>query len=324
MIENAANFTRTYQIKPSIFEVLAQQSLTDTLYPALQKVALFLSAKFPEKLGFLDAYYNEAFLALSGLLQFYYLKNHDGSFSENFYGLKRVLVDDEPLKHHEKELSLIFLVLMPYFKRKIEDKIQMYRIECAEGCIRNDFERRSKQIVIRSHSAFEVAWSLLALNNHLQYMAGKTEYPQPLLNLLKLKLVYSNEEPSLSFWGQVFKGNLRFSDISGGLLRNAASTVLETTAFFLQFLQTWSAQKPNCSITDLPKIEAPTPDNRARAYGGKCPLCLQTWRIPTALPVSGYIFCFRCILKHLSEAQKCPVTNLPAKPLDIVRLYPNE
>lgn len=76
MIENAANFTRTFQIKPSIFEVLAQKSLNETLYPALQKVVFFLSAKFPEKLGFLDAFYDEAFLALSGLLQFYYLKNY--------------------------------------------------------------------------------------------------------------------------------------------------------------------------------------------------------------------------------------------------------
>lgn len=72
-----------------------------------------------------------------------------------------------------------------------------------------DFERKSKQMLIHSHSAFEVVWSLLALNNHLQFMAGKTEFPEPLLNLLKIKLVYSNEEPSLSFWGQLFKGNLR-------------------------------------------------------------------------------------------------------------------
>lgn len=37
MAENAANFTRTYQVKPSILEVIAQKSLNDTLYPAFEK-----------------------------------------------------------------------------------------------------------------------------------------------------------------------------------------------------------------------------------------------------------------------------------------------
>lgn len=74
MVENAANFTQTLQNKPSIFEVLAQKSLNDTLYPALQKVALFLSSNFPQKFGFLNLYYDETFLVVNGLLELYYLK----------------------------------------------------------------------------------------------------------------------------------------------------------------------------------------------------------------------------------------------------------
>lgn len=42
MAENAANFTFTFQNKPSIFEVIAQKSLHDTLHPALQKIALVI------------------------------------------------------------------------------------------------------------------------------------------------------------------------------------------------------------------------------------------------------------------------------------------
>lgn len=38
MAENAANVTKTYQIRPSILEVLAQQSLNETLYPVFQRV----------------------------------------------------------------------------------------------------------------------------------------------------------------------------------------------------------------------------------------------------------------------------------------------
>lgn len=60
----------------------------------------------------------------------------DSSFSENFYGLKRLLLNGKALTLREKELSLIFLVVLPYFKRKIDDKVQMYRIEEAEGYLR--------------------------------------------------------------------------------------------------------------------------------------------------------------------------------------------
>lgn len=37
-----------------------------------------------------------------------------------------------------------------------------------------------------------------------------------------------------------------------------------------------------------------------------------------------YVFCFPCIVRHLREHPRCPVTNLPAKSLDIVRLYDAE
>lgn len=42
MAENAANFTVTYQSKPSIFEVIAQKSLNDVVHPALQRIALVI------------------------------------------------------------------------------------------------------------------------------------------------------------------------------------------------------------------------------------------------------------------------------------------
>lgn len=42
MAENAANFTFTDQNKPSIFEIIAQKSLNDTLHPALQRIALVI------------------------------------------------------------------------------------------------------------------------------------------------------------------------------------------------------------------------------------------------------------------------------------------
>ncbi|KAJ8917239.1 hypothetical protein NQ315_002256 [Exocentrus adspersus] len=324
MAENAANFTFTFQTRPSIFEIVAQKSFNDTLHPALQKIALFLADNFPHKFNWLNKYYEEAFLVLNGLLQYHYLKYYDASFSENFYGLKRVPGNDTKLSKHHRELSLIFLVALPYFKRKMEERITVIRIENAEGYLKQDFEGRLKKLLLHSHSALEVAWGLVVLQNYLKYMSGKEEFQTPILRLIDVKLTYSLEQQEVpGFWAALFKGNLSFSELSFGLVRNAVTTFLEVTAFFLQFLHAWNAQKSNYNVTDLPVVAPPQVDNRAKNYQGKCPVCLKQWIIPSVLPVSGYIFCFRCIWKHLSENAHCPVTRLPARPQDIVRLYLN-
>lgn len=39
MAEKAAHFTSTLEVKPSIFEVIAQNTLSNVLQPALQRIA---------------------------------------------------------------------------------------------------------------------------------------------------------------------------------------------------------------------------------------------------------------------------------------------
>ncbi|XP_057668896.1 peroxisome assembly protein 12 [Diorhabda carinulata] len=324
MAENAANFTFTPQNRPSILEVIAQQSLNNTLHPAFQKIALFLSTNVPYKFGWLNKYFEETFAILNGLLQYHYLTYYDASFSENFYGLKRLTSSNETLNKKHRELSLIFLVGLPYFKRKLEEKITVIRIEQAEGALKSDLESIMKKFLLFTHSTFEFVWGVFLIHNYIKYMAQSTEYQTPIYQLIDTKLVYDrNVEDQSGFWTSLFKGSLSLSQINFGIIRNGISTTLEVGAFFLQFLQVWNSQKSNYNMTDLPNVPAPMLDNKAKKYEGKCPLCLKSWTIPTVLQVSGYIFCFRCILRHLNEHQKCPVTSLPAKPLDIVRLYIN-
>ncbi|XP_060533168.1 peroxisome assembly protein 12 isoform X2 [Cylas formicarius] len=324
MAESAANFTRTFQSKPSVFEIAAQKSLSETLHPGLRRVALFLSTNFPRKFRFLNDYFDETFFALHGLLELYYLRYYDASFSENFYGLKRVASNGSELTKHDREISLIVLVALPYFKRKIDEKIQLYKIENAEGSLRKDLEGRLKKIALYSYSALEVIRGFATVNNYLRYMSNKTESQLLILKVLKLKLAYSYEPPSPSFWGAFFRGQLWSSDLSWNVIRNGVTSVFELAAFFLQFLNTWNAHHPNYNWTDLPKVEAPPAHVKAGAYRDRCPICLGKWLNPTVLPISGYVFCFRCIIRHLNETPECPVTRFPARPLDVARLYPND
>lgn len=62
------------------------------------------------------------------------------SFSEHFYGLKRisaVKLNTQTIAFQEKKLCFILLVILPYLKIKIEEKLTQYRFELADGVLLN-------------------------------------------------------------------------------------------------------------------------------------------------------------------------------------------
>ncbi|XP_018319053.1 peroxisome assembly protein 12 [Agrilus planipennis] len=328
MAEIAAHLTATSEARPSLFEIIAQKSLDATLYPAFNKVAEFLAACFPNKCKDIPRYSDEIFLILKGLLEYNYLRKRDASFSEYFYGLKRVSVSDNnvhKLKTLQRCYSLIVLVGVPYLKRKLENKIEQYTLETLDGTCHSEFERKCKKSVIFLHSSGEMFWNLWTFVQYLKYIGNRTDVQLPELLLIKLKLVYAEETLDfIDFWSQLFKGELSASEIVSGILHNGLATALEISAFFLQFLKVWNDEKMNYNLTSLPKVAPPEYDQKSNTYKGICPICLQKQKIPTVLPVSGYVFCFPCILNHLKQSPKCPVTNLPANSTDLVRIYDSQ
>lgn len=63
---------------------------------------------------------------------------------------------------------------------------------------------------------------------------------------------------------------------------------------------------------------------KGRQFSGMCPICQKKRRIETVLSVSGYAFCYKCIMAHLSKNNRCPVTNNPATVDNLIRIYPPE
>lgn len=61
------------------------------------------------------------------------------SFSETFYGLKRITVDNSELKEElsskQRLLSLLLLVLVPYLKQKLARLSMRYQLEEADGYV---------------------------------------------------------------------------------------------------------------------------------------------------------------------------------------------
>ncbi|KAG8377418.1 hypothetical protein BUALT_Bualt08G0030900 [Buddleja alternifolia] len=52
-----------------------------------------------------------------------------------------------------------------------------------------------------------------------------------------------------------------------------------------------------------------------------CSLCSQKRVNPSVLAVSGFVFCYTCIFKYVSQYKRCPVTLMPAAVDQIRRLF---
>ncbi|KAK5638789.1 hypothetical protein RI129_013084 [Pyrocoelia pectoralis] len=322
MAANIAHFTATLNAQPSIFEVIAQNSLNKLLHPAFQKLATFLGELNPSKFGWLVEFNDELFLLLNGLVQVHYLRTTGASFAEYFYGLQRVSILNEKLTDAEQKLSLLFLVLLPYFKVKVDARIQLYKIENADNYLPSNTSTACKRAAIVLHSLFHCLYGFWTFVQYLRYLSNASCHQTPSLQLLRLKLAYALTPQLIpAFWTALFRGELSLSDFGTGLLRNTTTSVLELSAFFMQFLQVWNAERANYSFTSLPIVPPPPVHTKAGDFKGRCPICLQSYKIPTVLPVSGYVFCFPCIIRHLQKDPRCPVTQWPAKSLDVIRLY---
>lgn len=98
--------------------------------------------------------------------------------------------------------------------------------------------------------------------------------------------------------------------------------------FAFRFLQYYYAAEASAPRETGPTIPPPEPllpaagvDRELAMAHGKCPLCHHNRVNPTACATSGYVYCYLCILRHIQEREKCPVTAAPTGVQDLVRIY---
>ncbi|TFK43262.1 Pex12 amino terminal region-domain-containing protein [Crucibulum laeve] len=131
------NDVGTDPLKPSLFELIAQEQLRDLLQPALKYVLAVFAQRYPRYLLRIVNRHEEFYATIMLLVERHYLRKHNASFSENFYGLKRrrrpyIETDrakeavggiplGEALRGQEIWRSLLFLVGVPYLRAKAHD-----------------------------------------------------------------------------------------------------------------------------------------------------------------------------------------------------------
>lgn len=148
----------------------------------------------------------------------------------------------------------------------------------------NVANRETKQILIKAHKYLIAFSEFLKLIQYLRYLTKRTSSHVPILQLTGMFLSYADEESAPQWsWSELFRGKIKAATFFSGLALNA----LESSAFFLQFLQWWNTEAETSDFTHLPVPEAPQLDVTSDTFLGICPICLQKWNTPTACSLSG-------------------------------------
>ena len=87
-------------------------------------------------------------------------------------------------------------------------------------------------------------------------------------------------------------------------------------------------------VTDLTTLPIPPPPFTINDSVGneqntdifqRCPICRAKRKNETLVPISGYVYCYKCIVGHLRTDETkgtCPVTGLPVAEDDLIRIFP--
>lgn len=321
--------------KPSIFEVVAQDSLLSTIRPALKHAVRVLAEYRPDKFSWMLRHYDEIFTSLDLLLQNYHLRKYCASFSEHFYSLKRVSGDQPTGKLCRTTFwkSLICIVILPYIKLKLDERFEdmLHKYNTQNG---QRFSTLSR-VFITMYPYLHTSWEGAILAYQTAYMFGKSPWHSPFIHLAGVTLTLdlegeSHQEGSLQRlpW-QHMSLQEKLSYVIKQVLSVTAislSTGLSVGVFFLQFLDWWYANDTQAtSLTALPVPDPPQEEETSEVLSPTmCPICHRYRSNHTALAVSGYVFCYPCIYDHISQYGRCPVTHLPATVEHLIKIYITE
>lgn len=116
---------------------------------------------------------------------------------------------------------------------------------------------------------------------------------------------------------------------AGYALLDHAHTALIGTVFLFKMMEWWyqSAEQRVAAPAIYPPPPPPPPPKVAPDGVGLptdrrvCPLCAQRRTNPAMVAASGFVFCYPCAFRYVTQYRRCPVTLVPAEVDQIRRLY---
>ncbi|KIJ70440.1 hypothetical protein HYDPIDRAFT_23545 [Hydnomerulius pinastri MD-312] len=266
-------------LKPSLFELIAQEQLRDLLQPALKYVLAVFAQRYPRYLIRIVNRHEEFYAMIMFFVERHYLRKHNASFAENFYGLKRRrhawiaterataavggVPAGEKLRGREIWRSLFFLVAVPYLRAKahdyyeqlgggvssdiLEDGENNRHIQALtdEQSLVGRWRRAYKKIFPWVNTSFEV-W-LLAHN--VAYLFERTPFYRPWLAWIGVDLRRLSADDFLVASGPqgvdpdvkrgILKQLYKLLKETPRLILDSLRLLLPTAIFFIKFLEWW-------------------------------------------------------------------------------------
>lgn len=325
----------------SFFELVAAERLIGGFKPAIKHILQSVGQRNPA-LRFVSVCSEEIFYGLLFVLERHYLSLYDGSFSENFYGLKRVRVgaslkpEQFSLRQVDRNRALFFLIVVPWLKSRVETFFQYHQTFPPQ--IQNPKFYRWFPFV---HAVDEGVVFLF----QLRYLFSFSQYFSPALLIIGQKferltmndmmrhteIAKKKAEPDLqrlwnrslsrSFLGKIGYLLSRLGSITGVY----AKWIVLISLFAFKFLEWWNS--PANALQSGPKLPVPPPPPIPLDQPGirvpdnfTCPICVKPRTNAAAIP-SGYVFCYPCIFNYLTLHSQCPISHQPCLPSEIRKLY---
>ncbi|XP_039828785.1 peroxisome biogenesis protein 12-like isoform X1 [Panicum virgatum] len=397
--------------RPTFFEMSAAQQLPASLRAALTYSLGVFALRRPILHKVLD-YEDEFFALLMGVLESHSLRTtanptwmqllgqeiscSNGSFSESLYGLRRRPVKvsvkrkspgtessdkvyDSALRKRQKILSVVFLVVLPYFKSKLQsiyNKEREARLQATlwgqddvrfdeDGFVLNQeqtsqaqndpttgevsnltrFKKNFASLIGVCYPWIHATNEGLSFAYQLLYLLDATAFYSPALHVLGLHVCRATGQELMDSSSRISRiRNRELKRLRGPPWLKAvqrvflsciyttldyAQTGLIAAVFFFKMMEWWyqSAEERMSAPTVYPP--PPPPPTPKVAKDGiplptdktLCPLCCQKRANPSVLSVSGFVFCYSCIFKSVSQHKRCPVTLMPATVEQISRLF---
>ncbi|KLJ09101.1 hypothetical protein EMPG_15463 [Blastomyces silverae] len=257
--------------KPSLFEILSEQQLSALLPPSLRYILAVATHRHPRYLLRALNSYDELYALLSLLVERYYLRTFGGSFTENFYSLKR-----ERLRSSDIWKNLAVMVGIPYLKRKLDEGYDIHAAPhaalAASGgggpryhpdddlphnpTVRQRLMHYYKWFLRNVYPSLNAAYYFAILAFNLAYLFDNTKYSSPFLWLIgtRIRRLGPADHAAIELATQPPKaktsapgtrpggalGFLRPENIYPHLL-GSLKIFLPTSIFALKFLEWWHA-----------------------------------------------------------------------------------
>lgn len=294
--------------KPSLFEVLSEQQLNGLLPPTLRYLLVVATHRHPRYLLRILNSFDELYALVMLAVERHYLRTRGGSFTENFYGLKREKalhgeipraslaaphLVRETLKLTTKDVwqNLAVLVGVPYLKRKLDES---YDINAPRALLGAAYTRMPDNPTLRDRFMHYYRWFLRNIYPHvnaaygfamlafnLAYLFDRTKYHNPLMWLIGTRLrrmtmadyqaIEKLSEPAANAAKPGLRSLLSTPKELGSRVMSSLSMLLPMSIFALKFLEWWYQSDFAKQLTRkaAESIELPPPIVSGKSSFGK-------------------------------------------------------